>query len=281
MFDRPAAGRRAWFERTLPDQLTLGRPDQVAIVFGRRVNTPHPGTVSHQDLQPGRGARDPGSLPRVQGQAVLQRGPRAPDRDDRQRHPRLRHRPPASPRTTGSALLQRRPPGQPAASSTTNLQACACAPDATTLQRVVLPSTEDGLPAPGLRFGEPRTMALLACLCCYPAPVRRPDEPHPARADRRTDPRLRRPPDDLRPAAPTPQRVHPAHPPHPALPAHQPRDAAWPSSSPRPTRGSSTRPSPNSTPHSPRHRRTHATRQRWRAFERALDDRINDAAIAA
>jgi hypothetical protein len=30
----------------------------------------------------------------------------------------------------------------------------------------VLPSIEDGLPAPGLRFGEPRTMALLACLCC-------------------------------------------------------------------------------------------------------------------
>ncbi len=46
------------------------------------------------------------------------------------------------------------------------LQACQCAPDATTLQRVVLPSIEDGLPAPGLRFGEPRTMALLACLCC-------------------------------------------------------------------------------------------------------------------
>jgi hypothetical protein len=29
------------------------------------------------------------------------------------------------------------------------LQACQCAPDATTLQRVVLPSTEDGLPAFG------------------------------------------------------------------------------------------------------------------------------------
>jgi hypothetical protein len=42
MFDRPAAGR-AWFERTLPDQLTLGRPDQVAIVFGRRVNKRTPG----------------------------------------------------------------------------------------------------------------------------------------------------------------------------------------------------------------------------------------------
>ncbi len=42
MFDRPMAGR-AWFERTLPDQLTLGRPDQVAIVFGRRVSRQTPG----------------------------------------------------------------------------------------------------------------------------------------------------------------------------------------------------------------------------------------------
>ena len=48
------------------------------------------------------------------------------------------------------------------------LDACHCAPDATLLERVVLPSTTpDGLPAPGLRFGEPRTMALLACLCSY------------------------------------------------------------------------------------------------------------------
>jgi len=47
------------------------------------------------------------------------------------------------------------------------LDACACAPDATLLERVVLPSTTtDGLPAPALRFGDPRTMALLACLCC-------------------------------------------------------------------------------------------------------------------
>jgi len=42
MFDRPTAGR-AWFERTLPDQLTLRRPDQAAIVFGRRVNSNTPG----------------------------------------------------------------------------------------------------------------------------------------------------------------------------------------------------------------------------------------------
>jgi hypothetical protein len=49
MFDRPAAGR-AWFERTLPDQLTLGRPDQVAMC-SVGVSHAEPGAVSHQDLQ--------------------------------------------------------------------------------------------------------------------------------------------------------------------------------------------------------------------------------------
>src|SRR5204863_6312622 len=41
--------------------------------------------------------------------------------------------------------------------------------DATTLERVVLPSrTDDGLPAPALRFGDPRAQALLAALCAFP-----------------------------------------------------------------------------------------------------------------
>jgi hypothetical protein len=31
----------------------------------------------------------------------------------------------------------------------------------------VLPSTHDGQPAPGLRFGDPRVMALLASLCAF------------------------------------------------------------------------------------------------------------------
>lgn len=42
VFDRPAQGR-AWFEQTIRDQLTLGRPHNVAIVFGRRVNRTTPG----------------------------------------------------------------------------------------------------------------------------------------------------------------------------------------------------------------------------------------------
>ena len=31
----------------------------------------------------------------------------------------------------------------------------------------MLPSKEDGQPAPGLRFGDPRVMALLSCLCSF------------------------------------------------------------------------------------------------------------------
>ena len=165
MFDRPAAGR-AWFERTLPRPANARppRPGRDRVRPARL--PPDPGPVSHQGLQQGRRAGDPGSLPRLEGQAVLQRGPRATDRDDRQRHPRLRHWPPPHPgklgrarRQVGDQVNQRFLEHQ--------LQACQCAPDATTLQRVVLPSIEDGLAAPGLRFGEPRTMALLACLCCF------------------------------------------------------------------------------------------------------------------
>ena len=48
------------------------------------------------------------------------------------------------------------------------LAACQCAPDPAALQAVVLPSTTtNGQHAPGLRFGDPRVMALLACLCHY------------------------------------------------------------------------------------------------------------------
>jgi hypothetical protein len=36
-FDRLAAGR-VWFEATISDQLTLGRRDQAAVIFGRRIS---------------------------------------------------------------------------------------------------------------------------------------------------------------------------------------------------------------------------------------------------
>ena len=165
VFDRPAAGR-AWFEATIPDQLTLGRPDQAAVIFGRRVTRQTPGRFHtkvfnrgveaaiqihfraskvKQYFKEGRALRTETTvndtrdfgvgrlLTDANWQALIQIG-----HDINQR------------------LLNHQ------------LDACACAPDATLLERVVLPSTtDDGLPAPGLRFGDPRTMALLACLCSF------------------------------------------------------------------------------------------------------------------
>jgi hypothetical protein len=42
VFDRPAAGR-AWFEQTIRDQLDLGRPDKVQILFDRKITKRTPG----------------------------------------------------------------------------------------------------------------------------------------------------------------------------------------------------------------------------------------------
>jgi hypothetical protein len=164
VFDRPATGR-AWFEATLPDQLTLGRPDQAAVIFGRRVTRQTPGRFHtkvfnrgvetaiqihcraskvKQYFKEGRALRTETTvndtrdfgvgrlLTDANWQALIEIGHQINRR-----------------------LLDHQ------------LDACHCAPDATLLERVVLPSTTDGLPAPALRFGEPRTMVLLACLCSF------------------------------------------------------------------------------------------------------------------
>jgi hypothetical protein len=167
MFDRPAAGR-AWFERTLPEQLTLGRPDQVAIVFGRRVTKTTPGRfhtkIFHKGVQPAIQVHYRASKVKQyfkEGRA-LRTETTVNDTRDFGIGRRLTPENWEALIAIGHRVNQRFPDHQ--------LQACQCAPDATTLQRVVLPSTEDGLPAPGLRFGDPRTMALLACLCCFQHP---------------------------------------------------------------------------------------------------------------
>ncbi|MGI8803091.1 MAG: hypothetical protein ACR2KV_13120, partial [Solirubrobacteraceae bacterium] len=164
VFDRPAAGR-AWFEQTIRDQLDIGRPDRVQIVFDRKITRATPG-ISHtkvitrgvapviqahykhskvkQYLKEGRALRtettvnDPydfgiGRLLTTENwQALLAIGEQ-----------------------TNQRLLD------------AQLAACDCAPDPTALERIVLPSLQNGLHAPALRFGDPRVMALLACLCHY------------------------------------------------------------------------------------------------------------------
>lgn len=162
VFDRPAAGR-AWFERTIADQLDLGRPDRVQIVFGRKVTRATPGRFQTKVITRG-------VLPVIQAhykhskvKQYLKEG-RALRTETTVNDPydfgvgRLLCE------ANWRALLDL---GHDinARLLAAQLEACACAPDPTALERIVLPSTHDGQPAPGLRFGDPRTMALLACLC--------------------------------------------------------------------------------------------------------------------
>jgi hypothetical protein len=162
VFDQPRAGR-AWFEQTIRDQLTLGRPDQIAIVFGRRVSRQTPGRfltrVINRGTEPaiqvhyraskvkqyfkeGRALRTETTVNDTYDFGI---GRRLTDENWRALV-RIGHQ--INERLLGAQL-----------------EACQCAPDARTLERVVLPSKEDGLPAPGLRFGDPRVMALLSALC--------------------------------------------------------------------------------------------------------------------
>jgi hypothetical protein len=165
VFDRPQVGRD-WFEQTIRDQLTLGRPDHVAVVFGRRISTKTPGrfwtrvinrgvecgiqvhyraSKVKQYFKEGRALRTETTIndsydfgigrlvTEANWQALVQVGHEINER-----------------------LLD------------AQLQACACAPDAATLERVVLPTRDEhGQPAPALRFGDPRVQALLSSLCSF------------------------------------------------------------------------------------------------------------------
>ncbi len=164
VFDRPAAGR-AWFERTIADQLDIGRPDKVQIVFDRKITSRTPGVFQTK---------------------VITRGV-APVIQAHYKHSKVKQY-----FKDGRALRTETTVNDPydfgvgrllsgenwrallAVGEQTNqrlldtqLAACECAPDPAALQTVVLPSVHDGQRAPGLRFGDPRVMALLACLCHY------------------------------------------------------------------------------------------------------------------
>jgi hypothetical protein len=164
VFDRPAAGR-AWFEHTIRDQLGLGRPDQVALVFGRRINRATPGRFHTRVITAG---VDPAIQIHYKHSKVKQyfkegRALRTETTVNDTRDFRV-----------GRLLTDANWNALQQIGHQTNerllaaqLDACQCAPDAAALARIVLPSTHDGQPAPGLRFGDPRVMTLLSCLCAF------------------------------------------------------------------------------------------------------------------
>ncbi|MPZ71111.1 MAG: hypothetical protein GEU71_16535 [Actinobacteria bacterium] len=164
VFDRPASGR-AWFEAAIRDHLDLGRPERVSLIFDRlirrRGKRPTPGRFATEVITPD---VDPHIQIRYRASKVKayfkeQRALRVEttinDPYDfgigRRLTPENWQALCARGNDVNARFLAALGEGQPEP------------PDATTLSEVVLPSqTADGLRAPGMRFGDPRVMALLA-----------------------------------------------------------------------------------------------------------------------
>jgi hypothetical protein len=163
IMDRPVAGRQ-FFEEVIRDNLDLGRPDRVQLIFPRKIIRTTPGSfrtrVLREGVQPslhvsykhfdlkqyykeGRGLRtegtfhDPGDFGVNKGIKNL---------------PYLKE--------LGCQINRRLLEVERVSQN--------CGLSAGSIQRVVQPTvTKDGQRAPGLKFGDPRVMALMLVLCQF------------------------------------------------------------------------------------------------------------------
>src|SRR6516162_501267 len=167
VFDRPQAGR-LWFEGVIRDHLVVGRPDQIALIFHRRVNGRTPGRFRTRVINPG---VDPILCCYYKSSRIKQyfKEGRA-----------LRTETVIC--DTGDFGVGRRVCTQNwnalrAVGESANRRLCDAeaadaqpAPDVATFCRVTRPSTnDDGLYAAALRFGEQRVVAIMATVVgfCY------------------------------------------------------------------------------------------------------------------
>ena len=164
VFDPPAAAR-GWFEQTIRDQLDLGRPDKVQIVFARTITKRTPGRfqtkVIHRGVEPVLQAHYKHSKVKqyLKDGCALRTETTVNDPYDFGIKRTLSAQTWEQLTGLGEQVNERLMHHE--------LAARECAPDPAALEAVVLPSTIDGQPAPGLRFGDPRVMAVLACLCAW------------------------------------------------------------------------------------------------------------------
>lgn len=160
VFDAPRRAR-AFFEATVADNLDLGRPDEVQLIFGRRIQKNTKGTFSTKVVTRGvdvtvnvfyRHSRIKEYL--KEGRALrIETVVNSPDDLGCQR--RLRNLPElqTKARAANRRILEVQRVGQDCAISTA------------LLERVGQPSVKEGQRAPALRFGDPRVMALAGALC--------------------------------------------------------------------------------------------------------------------
>lgn len=160
VFDRPQAGRM-WFESVIRDHLNVGRPDQISLIFDRRVNSRTTGTFRTRVLNKG---VDPTLTSYYKSSRIKQyfkegRALRTETVICNSRDFGIGRRVSAE---NWNALR--------AVGESANRQLCDAesrdampAPDVATFEEVTRPSTtKDGLRAPALRFGDRRVMAVLA-----------------------------------------------------------------------------------------------------------------------
>ncbi len=162
VFDRPQAGRM-WFEGVIRDHLDVGRPAQVALIFHRRINRCTPGTFRTRVLTEG---VDPTLCCYYKSSRIKQyfkegRALRTEtvicDTHDFGIGRRVCAENWEALRAVGESANRRLCDAEAADAQP--------APDVATFSRVTRPSTnDDGLYAAGLRFGDPRAMAVLAAL---------------------------------------------------------------------------------------------------------------------
>ncbi len=164
VFDRPQAGRM-WFEGVIRDHPDVGRPAQVALIFKRRITRSTPGTFRTRVLTEG---VDPTLCCYYKASRIKQyfkegRALRTEtvicDTNDFEIGRRVCAENWHALRAVGESANRRLCDAEAADAQP--------APDVATFDRVTRPSKDDGLYAAGLRFGDPRVMAVLAALVSF------------------------------------------------------------------------------------------------------------------
>jgi hypothetical protein len=164
VFDRPLHGRE-FFEEVIRDNLDVGRPDRVQLLFERRITKQTPGRfrtrVLTEGVQPS--LRFDYKHTAVKQYFKLGRALRTEttfnDTYDFDISRNLGNLPRL--RTLGRHINHRL--------LTLERVAQNCAIASQTVERIVLPTVDEGQRAPALRWGDPRTTALLSALCSFAA----------------------------------------------------------------------------------------------------------------
>lgn len=160
VFDAPRRAR-AFFEALVADNLDVGRPDEVQRIFGRQIRTTTKGTFSTRVVTRGVDVTVNVAYKHSRIKEYLKEGRAlrietvctAPKDLGCQR--RLVHLPElqAKSRAANRRLLTIQRAGQ------------GCVRTTALFERVALPSREEGQRTGALRFGDPRTLALVGALC--------------------------------------------------------------------------------------------------------------------